>query len=149
MNRGFMDLAVTIIKEYPGLTSREVAQEAISSGIVSSSAKDPIQSFATTLNKQVQTGLEKRIRRERTKGVWRYFLVSALLTLSTNEEVTTQFSLKIQELKDVDNLVVVGKYKNRNDAIKWLVMEGIKTNRTYLDKVAETRVQIERLKKEI
>jgi hypothetical protein len=45
--------------------------------------------------------------------------------------------------------VAVGKSKNRNDAIKWLVKEGIKTNRTYLDKVADTKNQIERLKKEI
>jgi hypothetical protein len=42
----------------------------------------------------------------------------------------------------------VDKFKNRSDAIKWLVMEGIKANRTYLDKVADAISQIEQLKKE-
>jgi len=149
MNRGFMDLAVTIIKEYPGLTSREVAQEAVNSGIVSSGAKDPVQSFATTLNKQVQTGLEKRIRRERIKGIWRYFLASTSPTPNSSEEIVPKFSLTAQELKDIDNLVAVGKFKNRSEAIRWLVTEGIKTNRIYLDKVDETKNHIERLKRDI
>lgn len=149
MNRGFMDLAVEIIKEYPGLTSLEVAREALDNSTITSSAKNPEQSFATTLNKQVQTGLEKRIRRERIKGVYRYFLVSAPSTSDASEEITAQFSLIAQELKDIDNLVAVGKFKNRSDAIKWLITEGIKTNRNYFDKVAETKNQIERLKKEI
>jgi hypothetical protein len=149
MNRGFMDLAVEIIKEYPGITSREVAREAVDSTSISSGAKNPEQSFATTLNKQVQTGLEKRVRRERIKGIWRYFLASAPSTSGSGEEIAAQFSLTAQEIRDINNLVAVGKSKNRNDAIKWLVKEGIKTNRTYLDKVADTKNQIERLKKEI
>jgi hypothetical protein len=144
-----MDLAIEIIKEYPGMTSREVAREALGSGLISSGAKNPEQSFATTLNKQVQTGLEKHIRRERIKGIWRYFLASAPSTQGSVEEIAAQFSLTAQEIKDIDNLVAVGKSKNRSDAIKWLVTEGIKTNRTYLDKVDETKNKIEHLKKEI
>jgi Arc/MetJ-type ribon-helix-helix transcriptional regulator len=149
MKRGFMDLVPTILENYPGLTAREVAREAIDSGIVASDAQNPEQSFATTLNKQVQTGLEKRIRRERVKGIYRYFLVSAPSTSGATEEIVVQFSLPAQELKDIDNLVAVGKYDNRSSAIKWLVLEGIKTNRAYLDKVADTKNQIERLKRNI
>jgi len=144
-----MDLAREIIKEYPGLTAIEVAREARDSDIVSSDAKNPEQSFASTLNKQVQTGLEKRIRRERIKGVYRYFPVSAPPTSDSNEEIVVQFSLPAQDLQDVDNLVAVGKHANRSSAIGWLVLEGVKANRAYLDKVAETKNQIERLKKEI
>jgi len=149
MKRGFMDLAVTIIKEFPGLTAIEVAREALQSGIVSSDAKNAEQSFASTLNKQVQTGLEKRIRRERIKGIYRYFLFSTPLASEPAEEIVVQFSLPSQELEDIDNLVAVGKFDNRSSAVRWLVSEGIKTNRAYLNKVAETKTQIERLKKEI
>ena len=149
MKRGFMDLAVTIIENFPGLTAIEVAREARDSGIVSSDAKNPEQSFATTLNKQVQTGLEKRIRRERINGVYRYFLTSAPSTSESSEEIVVQFSLPAQELKDIDNLVTVGKFGNRSSAIRWLVMEGIKANRPFLDKVADTKNQIERLKREV
>jgi len=149
MKRGFMDLAVTIIENYPGLTAIEVAREALGSDIVSSDAKNPEQSFATTLNKQVQIGLEKRIRRERIKGVYRYFLASATSTSESSEEIVVQFSLPEQELKDIDNLVTVGKFDNRSKAIRWLVLEGVKAKRTYLDKVADAKNQIERLKREI
>ena len=150
MKRGFMDLAVAIIEEYPGLTAREVAQEALANSSDLSDAENPLQSFASTLNKQVQTGLEKkRLRRERIKGIYRYFHVSAPSNLDSSEEINAQFLLLTNELKDIDNLVAVGKFDNRNTAIKWLVLEGIKVNRTYLDKVADTRNQIERLKRDI
>ncbi len=149
MKRGFMDLAVTIIGNYQGLTAAEVAREALSCG-APSDAKNKEQSFATTLNKQVQTGLETRIRRERVKGVYRYFPTSTPPTSSnSSEEIVVQFSLPSQELKDVDNLIAVSRFDNRSDAIKWLVLEGIKSNRTYLDKVTNTNNEIERLKKEI
>ncbi|GAI12600.1 unnamed protein product [marine sediment metagenome] len=52
-------------------------------------------------------------------------------------------------MKDIDNLVAVGKFDNRSSAIKWLIAEGIATNRAYLDKVADARNQIERLKREV
>ena len=149
MKRGFMDLAVTIIEEYPGLTARKVAQEALDYSSDLSDAEDPLQSLATTLNKQVQTGLEKRIRRERIKGIYRYFLTSAPSTSDSNEEIVVQFSLPAQELRDIDNLVAVSKFNNRSSAIRWLVLEGVKANRTFLDKVADTKNQIERLKRDI
>jgi len=150
MKRGFMDLALEIIKEYPGLTALEVAREALDSSSDLSDAQNPEQSLATTLNKQVQTGKEKRIRRERVGGIYRYFPVSESSASESNEDIVVQLSLSSQELEDIDNLVtVVGKFDNRSSAIKWLLMEGIKVNRGYLDKVSDIRDQIERLKREV
>ncbi len=149
MKRGFMDLAVTIIQEYPGKTARDVAQEALDSSSDFSDSKDPIQSLASTLNKQVQTGLEQRVWRKKINGVYRYFPASTASTQDSVAETVIQLSLTGQELEDIDNLVAVGKSANRNIAVKWLLTEGIKANRNYLDKVADTKNQIERLKKEI
>lgn len=150
MKRGFMDLAVKIIQAQPGMTASEVAQEVLDifSGHLNdiTDAKNPEQSLANTLNKQVQTGLETRIRRERVGGLYKYFPAVTPSSSGSAEEVVVQLSLATQELENVDNLVAVGKFENRSKAIKWLVAEGIKTNRTYLDKVADTKKQIERLR---
>jgi len=153
MKKGFMDfVATTLVPEHPGETARWYAWEYLQLGNSFSDlsdAKHPEQSLANTLSKQVKTGREKRIRRERIKGLYRYFPVSESSALAHNEDIFIQLSLSAQELNDLDNLIAVGKSKNRSDAMKWLVTEGIKANRTYLDKVANTISQIERLKKEI
>ena len=149
MKRGFMDLAVEIVKEYPGLTALSIAREALDCSSNLSDAQDPEQSLASTLNKGVQTGQEKRIRRERIDGLYRYFPVSGSSASDSTEDVVVQLSLSTQELKDIDNLVAVGKFNNRSSAIKWLIVEGIATNRAYLDEVADARNQIERLKREV
>ena len=145
-----MDLAVEIVKTYPGETALMIAREALDHDSNLSDAQNPEQSLANTLNKQVQTGKGKRIRRERIGGVYRYFPVSGSSASDSSEDIVVQISLSTQELKDIDNLVaVVGKFDNRSGVIKWLVTEGIKANRTYLDKVADARNQIERLKREV
>jgi Arc/MetJ-type ribon-helix-helix transcriptional regulator len=146
MNRGFMDLAVKILENYPGLTALEVAKEALGSKIITSTAENPEQSFATTLDKQVRTGSEKRIRRERVEGVYKYFLSSAPPSSDSSEEIVVQLSLPLHQLNDIDNLIAIDKYNNRSSAIRWLILEGIKANRIYLDKVGEIKKQIERLK---
>jgi hypothetical protein len=148
MKRGFMDLAVTIIQEYPGLSSSEVAKEALDFNSSLSDSKDPVQSLASTLNKQVQTGLEKRIFRKKVNGIYRYFSTKESIKDSV-AETFIQLSLTKRELEDIDNLIAVGRFTNRNNSVKWLLMEGIKANRNYLDKVADTKNQIERLKREI
>jgi len=151
MKRGFMDFAVNnIIPAFPGQTAQWYAEKYLNeTGRDGSDAKHPKQSLANTLSKQVQTGREKRIRRERIKGVYRYFPVSTPSTSSSSEEIVIQFSLITQELKNVDNLVAVDRFKSRSSAIKWLVLEGIKAKRAYLDKVADIKNQIERLKKDL
>ncbi len=67
----------------------------------------------------------------------------------SSEEIIVQLFLSTQEIKDIDNLVAVDKFDNRSSAIKWLVLEGITANRAYLDKVADARNQIERIKSEV
>jgi Arc/MetJ-type ribon-helix-helix transcriptional regulator len=151
MQRGFTDFVATrIIPDHPGHEASWYAREYLT--LVDESdlvAQHPMQSLANTLSKQVQTGREKRVRRERIKGIFRYFPVSESSTLDASEDIIVQFSLPAQELEDIDNLVAVGKFANRNDAIKWLVIEGIKSNRNYLNKAAQIKEQIEQLKRRI
>jgi len=145
-----MDLAVnSIIPAFPGQTARWIAGEALEHDSDLSDAKNAEASLANTLSKQVQTGREKRIRRERVGGVYRYLPVSGLSALDSGEEIVIQLSLSTQELKDIDNLVAMDKFYTRSSAIKWLVTEGFKASRVYLDRVADARDKIERLKKEI
>jgi hypothetical protein len=149
MKRGFMDVAATIVKEYPGLTAKEVAAEALDYSSDLSDAADPLQSLATTLDKQVRTGAEQRIKRERVKGVYRFFPTSISPSLDTNQEILVQLSLAKDALEDVDNLVAVDKADNKSGAVAWLVLEGIRANRAYLDRVGNTRKQIELMKKDL
>ncbi|MBI2328099.1 MAG: hypothetical protein HYU85_00320 [Chloroflexi bacterium] len=149
MKRGFMELAVEIVKKYPGLTAQEVAEEALGSSSDLSDSKNPLQSLETTLDKQVREGREPRIIRERFEGKYRFFPATMSSASNSKENVLVQLSLPTQELKDIDNLVTVGKFENRSSAIRWLALEGIKANRAYLDKVADTKNQIERLKRDI
>ena len=152
MKRGFMDFVATrLIPDHPGHTALWYAHEYLQLGDDSdlSDAKYPEQSLANTLSKQVKTGREKRIRRERIKGVYCYFLASMASAHDSSEEIVVQLSLSAQALKDVDNLVALGKVYTRSDAIKWLVLEGIKAKRSYLDKLASVINRIELLKKEV
>jgi len=153
MKKGFTDFAATtLIPDHPGHIASWYAQEYLQLGndySDSSDAEHPEQSLANTLSKQVKTGREKRIRRERVKGVYCYFPASMASTPNSSEEIVVQLSLSAQELRDIDNLVAVGKFNTRSNAIRWLLTEGIKSNRTYLDKVADTISQIEQLKKEV
>ena len=152
-----MDYVATIlIPDFPGETARWYAEKYLQEHPnIGSDAKYPVQSLANTLDKQVREGKERRVRRERVNGIYRFFHVSAPSESrnekvgSSLENIIVQISLSVQELNDIANLVAVGKFNNRNDAIKWLVMQGISANRSYLDKVADTRRQIERLKEEL
>lgn len=153
MTKGFTDfVATTLVPEHPGQTASWYAWEYLQLGdnfSNSSRAKNPVQSLANTLDKQVREGKEPRIRRERIGGVYRYFSTLKAPDASPGQDIITQFTLSMEELEDVDNLVSSGKFNNRNNAIKWLVIEGIKANRNYLNKVAEVKRQIEKLRKEI
>ena len=147
--RGFTNHAATIlIPEFPGETALWYAKAYLKeAGEDGSDAKHPEQSLGNTLSKQVLTGREKRVRRERVKGVYRYFPALRSYAAGSGQDVVIQISLSQQELQDIDNLLAVDKFHNRSDAIKWLLLEGIRANRSYLDKVAAARAQIEQLKK--
>lgn len=150
MKKGFMDVVATsIIPQFPGETARWYAEEYLQIGDNLSDAKDPVQSLANTLDKQVREGKEPRIKRQRVDGKYRYFPVSQSRDSNSFHEVVTQINLSSEELQDIDNLVAIEKFSNRNGAIKWLIIEGIKANRDYLNKVFETKRKIEQLKKQI
>jgi Arc/MetJ-type ribon-helix-helix transcriptional regulator len=152
MKRGFMKHVATIlVPEFPGETASWYAKAFLDeAGEDGSDSKTKEQSLANTLNKQVKEERERRIwRKKLNDGKYHYFPTSISPTADYGEETIVQISLSAQELRNIDNLVAVGKFKSRSNAIKWLVMEGTKANRNYLDKVADTISQIEQLKKEV
>lgn len=150
MKRGFMDLVVnSIIPASPGHTALWYAREALAHDSTLSDSKTPLQSLANTLSKQVQTGRERRIRRERIRGVYCFFLAGSRSPEKTEDlqDIAIQISLRPEELEILDNFVAVDKFKNRSDAIVWLAREGIKAKRGDIDRVAQIRKQIEELKR--
>lgn len=150
MAKGFMDhVAKILVPEFPGETATWYAKAYLNeAGEQGSSSRTPVESLAATLNKQVKEGREKRIfRKKLNDGLFHYFPSSLSQASDLDRDVIVQVSLSIQEIKDIDNLVSLDKFTTRNSAIKWLIMEGIKANRPLLDKVANTIVQIEHLKK--
>ena len=153
MKSGFMDFVATrLILDNPGQTARWYAREYLQLGDNLSDAKNPEESLANTLDKQVRQGKESRIRRERIDGKYRFFPViasSGLKDESNTENIVIQISLSQEELTAIDNLITVGRFKNRNGVIKWLVIEGMKTKCDYLDKVTEVTKQIEQMKRQV
>ncbi|MEA1958561.1 MAG: hypothetical protein U9N44_02655 [Chloroflexota bacterium] len=62
------------------------------------------------------------------------------------EKVAAQFSLTERDLQDIDNLLDFSKFNCVEDAMSWLLTEGFKANREYLDRMEEVRKQIDGLK---
>ena len=153
MKSGFMNFVATkLIPDHPGQTARWYAKQYLQLGDNLSTAKNPEESLANTLDKQVRQGREKQVRRERIAGSYCYFPVTQSSNSkndSTVEDVVVQIRLSKHELKDIDNLIIVDKFKGRSDAIKWLVAEGIKAKRDYLDKVGDVTTQIEQMKRQV
>ena len=153
MKSGFTDFVATrLIPDYPGQTARWYAREYLQLGDKMSDAKNPEESLANTLDKQVREGRETRVRRERVGGKYCYFPAPprlSSLTCSDEENIVVQLSLSKREQDDVKNLIAVDRFKNRNDAIRWLVTEGAKTQRDYLDRVNDIAQQIRQMKKNI
>jgi len=152
MKRGFMEHAATVlVPDFPGETALWYAKAYLGeAGEDGSDSKTPEQSLANTLNKQIKEGRERRIwRKKLNDGKYHYFPISMAPASHASEETVIQLSLPAQELKDIDNLVAVDKFNTRSSAVKWLVSEGVKAKRSYLDKLASVRNQIELLKKEV
>ena len=149
MKKGFMEFVATnLVPDFPGYTARWYAEQYLELDPNGSDAEQPVQSLANTLSKQVLEGREKRIRRERVGGVYRFFSTSEV-SKEHSENIVAQISLSAKDLEDIDNLVALEKYKNRNDVIQWLVRESIEVNRGLFGKAADTRKQIDMLKRSI
>jgi len=152
MKSGFTDFVATrLIPDHPGHTARWYAREYLRIGGKLSDAKNPEESLANTLDKQVREGREKRVRRERVDGRNCFFPAAATLSSLTGSEesIVVQITLTKKDQDDINNLIAVDRFKNRNDAIRWLVTEGIKTQRDYLDRVNDIAKQIQQMKKKI
>ena len=153
MKSGFTDFVATrLIPDHPGHTARWYAREYLRLGGKLSDARNPEESLANTLDKQVRDGRETRVRRQRVDGRNCFFPAAATLsslTRSDQESIVVQIVLPKQEQDDINNLIAVDRFKNRNDAIRWLVTEGIKAQRDYLDRVNDTAQQIQQMKKQI
>jgi len=65
------------------------------------------------------------------------------------EKVVPQFSLTESELHDIDNLIDFEIFGCAEDAMLWLMREGFKANREYLDRVEDVRKQVNSLKSSI
>lgn len=153
MKSGFTEFTATrLIPDSPGKTAQEYAREYLQLGDNLSDAENPVESLANTLDKQVREGREKRVRRERVAGKYRFFPASAPSNTDPDmvkEDIVIQVSLPKQELDDLNNLIALDKFKSKSNAIAWLISEGVKANRNYLDKIANIRKQIEQMKREI
>lgn len=153
MKSGFTDFVATrLIPDHPGHTARWYAREYLRIGGKLSDAKNPEESLTNTLDKQVREGREIRVRRERVDGRNCFFPAAATLsslTGSDEESIVVQIMLPKQEQNDINNLIAVDRFKNRNDAIRWLVTEGTKSQRAYLDRVNDTAQQIQQMKKTV
>ncbi len=150
MKRGFMDFAATrLIPQHPGETAEYYAQEYVEvAGEEASDAQNPVMSLANTLRKRVGTGGEKRIRREKTSGVYRYYPANAEAgnTSAEQKSVAVQAFLLPDELKILDDFVVLGKFSSRGQVLAWLAREGIKSRHADVEKVAEIAREIDSLK---
>ena len=156
MTRGFMDFVATIlIPDFPGETSKWYAEKYLYESGNNSDAKDPVQSLANTLEKQVREGRDKRIMRIRIDGHGPYrFFPTQKSDEGRLENIAVQISLSKKDLEGIDNLVALGnfnnkKFTNRKDVIQWLVEEAIKANSSSFCKVADVIEQIEKLKRSV
>jgi hypothetical protein len=150
MRRGFMDFVATrIIPDHPGETAEYYAREYLEiAGKDGSDAKNPIQSLANTLSKRVGTGGEKRVRRERIGGIYRYFpaMPSSAGVEPHLKDIAIQISLCPEELEILDNFVAVGKFTTRGHVLTWLAREGIRARHADIEKVESIIKQIDELK---
>ena len=156
MKRGFMDFAATIlIPDFPGETSKWYAEKYLEESGNNSDAKDPLQSLANTLEKQVREGRDSRIIKKRIDGHGPYrFFPAPESDEGRLENIAVQISLSKKDLKDIDNLVTLGnlntrKFNNRRAVIQWLVEEGMKDNSSSFCKVADVIEEIEKLKRSL
>lgn len=85
-------------------------------------AKDKVSSLANTLSKQVHKGYEKRvIRRKDIKGKYLYF------PEEQQPEDILSIYLSPSIRKKLNNFIELELFDNKEEAVKWLLQEGIKS----------------------
>ena len=139
MRKGFSHgVAPDLVRESPGMTSRQVAELAMSRGLSSSDAKDdPVFSLGSTLAKEVREGRLPEVVARKERGVLRYYPAGVGESGATSSDSHEMISVRLPQaqIQIADQLVQVDKFGSRNEALAWLVTEGIARNRDTVDKV--------------
>ena len=158
MRKGFSHgVAPKLIRQTPGMTAREVAEQALDRDLCDSDAQDPISSLANTLAKEVREGRHPEVRAEQVGGILRYYPTSVVLSTESDNASslppslgeTVPVRLPRANIEVADLLVETGQYKTRSEALAWLVAEGIVRNESRIRKVREAAEQIRAIKQSL
>ncbi|MBI4301467.1 MAG: hypothetical protein HY664_02530 [Chloroflexi bacterium] len=151
MKTGFShEVAPRLIRESPGMTSDEVAKLALSNELCSSDAKDPVRSLGNTLAKEVREGRLPEIVARRDGNILRYYPKDTPSTIEPNSGYES-ISIRLNRfsIEQADLLVEVERFKNRSEALAWLIDEGIRTNEEFLKEVREGIEKIGEIKRSL
>ena len=152
MQKGFSHgVAPDLIRERPGMTSRQVAELAMNRGLSSSDAKDdPAFSLGSTLAKEVREGRLPEVVVRKERGVLRYYPAaggeSGTREASYDSDEVFSIRLPRAQIQVADQLVQVDKFGSRNEALAWLIAEGVARNRDTVDKVKAAVQRITEIK---
>ena len=160
MKKGFKKIILDLVKENPGLTAKEYAKVALDRGLCASDSKDPVFSLATTLMKEVR---EDRMLGIMAKGnrPQRFYpaedkklipddlkkLVDGVGNKASSPwDKHMTILLPSDIVQALDMLVEVSRFGNRNDALIWLIREGIKAKQLEMEQVKKVVDKIKILK---
>jgi Arc/MetJ-type ribon-helix-helix transcriptional regulator len=146
--RGFKEVVVRLIGESPGLAAEEYAVTALQRGLAGSNSKDPVQSLATTLAKEVREGRMLGIRAQREHGKLRYFPVDLRPDTSAhaNNGLRIEVSLRPDAARRVRDLVEIGRFSTPSEAVTYLLEEGVNAKQSALDRISGELEEIRRRK---
>ncbi len=149
---GFKQIVPELIKKHPGLTAEEYASLALEQGLSKSDSKNPVFSLSTTLRKEYREHRMLSIRAEKNGGKLRFYPIdhpSYSKDGLNKPNIPISVSLPPIENEIVDILVETGKFKNKNDALLWLVAEGIRAKDIELKQAKKIVNQIRELKNSV
>lgn len=152
MQKGFKKVVVSLIRANPGLTPDEYATMALDHGLCGSDSKNQVFSLATTLRKEVREGRMPEIKAVKVNGRLHLFPIDydtgQRITLPKKDSAVTLL-LPPDVTKNVDNLVELGSFGNRGDALIWLAREGMKAKQQKLENAGKVVQQIKGLKQSV
>ena len=177
MKKGFSHgVAPDLVRQKPGMTANEVAELALSRGLCSSDAKDPVDSLGKTLAKEVREGRLPEVYANRVGGLLRYYpaevwdmergetwvlppdaftpdgqapRVAAVTSAPTALSETVSIRLPRDKVELADLLVEAGQFSTRSEALAYLVGEGIARNHPRIEKVRQAVEQIRAIKRSL
>lgn len=150
MQKGFKKAIPDLVKANPGLTAREYAEMALNQHICGSDSKDPVQSLATTMMKEVREGRMPSVKSVKGVGAMRYYP-----TNNTQKSPVPNFDKPITILiptdvaEVIDSLLEINKFENKSKTLVWLAQEGIKAKSSELAQVKKVVEQIKQLKQSV